>query len=463
MTKKILIVEDEKNLRENLGFIFTQEGYTVMQVSDGLEAKNLILLNTFDIILCDIRLPNIDGLELVKLKPQLNYEPKFIVMTAYGSIQSAVDAIKLGAEEYITKPLRNEEIIRKVNRISHISVLENQNKKLKHRIKKGFEIQKNIIGNSDVMRRVFDRVDKVASVDTSVLIVGENGTGKELIAKAIHSYSNRDTEIFLPVNCAAIPENLFESEFFGYEKGAFTGATAKKLGIFEEANGGIIFLDEVSEIPIHMQAKLLRVIQERTVRRVGGSKHSSINVRIICASNKDLKDMVSKGLFREDLYYRIKVVVIDLPPLRKREGDIELLTRFFIDKYSKQFNKNITHIYNDALTLLDSWSWEGNVRELEHIIQSAIVLTESDCLSKSDFENLLDTKEKLSIILPSNDYDLKNILDKLKAQVEKELISKALRKTNGNRTKAANLLGISHRNILYKLNEYDIAEGERYD
>ncbi len=457
----MLIIEDEINLRQNLSFIFKKEGFEVSTAGDGASAKKLIIDNVYEIILCDIRLPNVNGLELIKLKKEINYDCKFIIMTAYGSIESAVEAIKLGAEEYVTKPFINDDIIRIVNRLLHIKKLENENEKFKTQIKKRYELKKNIIGSSCSMQKVFDKVDKVSKVFTSVLVTGENGTGKELIARAIHSYSSRASEAFIPVNCAAIPENLFESEFFGHEKGAFTGATGEKKGMFEEADGGTIFLDEISEIPLHMQVKLLRVLQEKVVRRVGGSNLYPFNTRIISSSNRDLEQMVEEGLFRQDLYYRIKVVEIKLPPLRRRENDILLLIDYFIEKYARLFKRNIHAITDDAIEFLRKYIWPGNVRELEHVIQSAIVLADDTTLRIQDFENVFgEAKSRIKISIPDDTFDLKNTLGQVKMQVEKEMIERALNKANGNRTKAAQLLGISHRNILYKLQEYKIIDKE---
>lgn len=457
MKNRILIVEDEENLRQNLSFIFEKEAFEVQAVGDGAVAKDLILNNIYEIILCDVKLPNINGLELLSLKKDLDYESKFVVMTAYGSIESAVEAIKLGAEEYVTKPFRNDDIIRTVKRIAHISTLESQNEKFKNKIQKRYELKKNIIGSSTVMQEVFDKINKVARVDTSVLITGENGTGKELVARAIHSYSDRCSEPFVPVNCAAIPENIFESELFGHDKGAFTGAIVDKKGMFEEADGGTIFLDEISEIPLHLQVKLLRVLQENEVRHVGGSSLVPFNSRIISSSNRDLEEMVEEGLFRRDLYYRIKIVEIKLPPLRKREDDILSLIHYFIEKYSKLFKRNVLSITEDAIDFFRSYSWPGNVRELEHVIQSVIVLADDNILKKEDFKNMIgETKGRIKIAIPDNANNLKNVLSQAKQEIEREMIERALNKASGNRTKAAQLLGISHRNILYKLQEYEI-------
>ncbi|PAB60095.1 sigma-54-dependent transcriptional regulator [Anaeromicrobium sediminis] len=457
MKRRILIVEDEMNLKQNLSFIFEKEGFEVTSASDGSVAKELITSNIYEIILCDIRLPNVNGLELIRLKKEIDYDGKFIIMTAYGTIESAVEAIKLGAEEYITKPFVNDDIIRIVNRLLHIQRLENENEKFKTKIKKRYELKKNIIGSSCAMQEVFNKVNKVSKVHTSVLITGENGTGKELIARAIHSYSDRASEPFLPVNCAAIPENLFESEFFGHEKGAFTGATEEKKGMFQIADGGTIFLDEISEIPLHMQVKLLRVLQENVVRRVGGSNLYPFSTRIISSSNRNLEQMVEDGLFRQDLYYRIKIVEIKLPPLRKRQNDILLLIDHFIEKYAKLFKRNINTITEEAIEFLRSYSWPGNVRELEHVVQSAIVLADDETLRINDFINMFnETKSKIKIAIPDDTFDLKNVLSQVKMQAEKEMIERALTKANGNRTKAAQILGISHRNILYKLQEYNI-------
>lgn len=464
MLNRILVVEDETNLRNNLVFIFQKEGLQVSAAEDGYTAKEMILSNEYEIILLDIKLPGLSGLELLELKSRIKYECKFVVMTAYGSIESAVEAIKLGAEEYITKPFRNDYMIRAIKRLLHIRKLESENINFKTEIKKQYELEKSIIGSSAAMQKVFDQVRMITELDTNVMVSGESGTGKELIAKAIHSYSNRFSKPFIPVNCAAIPKDLFESEFFGHVKGSFTGADIDKNGYFLDANGGTLFLDEISEMPMQMQAKLLRVLQENKVRRVGDSKQHSFDTRILSSSNKDLKVMIGEGTFREDLYYRIKVVEIKLPPLREREGDLTLLIDFFVNKYNRLFNRNIKKVSEEAMILLRSHSWPGNIRELEHTIQSAIALCRSDELRKEDFIGLDQQDDGVKVIIPSHRTNLKELLQQTKATVEKEMIRRALGNSRGNQVQAAKELGMSHRNLLYKLKDYGIkSKDDKYD
>ncbi len=465
MKNNILIIEDEKSLRQNLTFIFEKEGFKVTSAGDGTTGLDLIKSNKYHIVLCDIQLPGIKGLDILKEGKEHRPDIKFIIMTAYGSIESAVEAIKYGAEEYVTKPFSNDEIIRIVDRFVHIGKLEDENKRLKEEIKKRYELKKNIIGHSEPMQRVFDLINRVARVNTTVLVSGETGTGKELISRAIHSHGDRATGPFIPVNCAAIPENLFESELFGYEKGAFTGATNKKIGLFQEASGGTILLDEISEIPLHLQGKLLRVLQEKRIRPVGSTKDIAIDVNIISASNRPLEDMVTQGSFREDLYYRIRIVEIKLPPLRERGEDISPLVDYFINKYSEIFNRDVQGISSEALDILVNYNWPGNVRQLEHAIQSAMVLSDSNTLGADSFSDLLrGGRSKVKVKIADDNYDLKELLNQAKVQIEEDMIKKALNRTRGNAAKAAELLGISHRNILYKIKDYHIVyTGDRYD
>lgn len=457
MTKKILIIEDEEHLRRNLRFIFESENYEVTDVDDGKVALSLLSNMAFDLVLCDIRIPSMDGLRLLKEKKIFQGHPSFIMMTAYGTIESAIDAIKLGADEYVTKPFRNQDIIRLANRLAQLQTLTTENIEFKRAIQEKYELNKKIIGASDVMQKVFKTVDKIAKVNTTVLITGENGTGKELIARGIHSYSERGRKPFIPVNCAAIPENLFESELFGHEKGVFTGAINRKKGLFEEAEGGTLFLDEISEIPIHLQVKLLRVLQEQKIRRVGGNEIIPINVRILSASNRNLEKLIEDNLFRQDLFYRIRVVEVHLPPLRERGNDFHLLTEFFLKKYAKAFKRPVPEIPLETYHFLKSYHWPGNVRELEHLIQSALVLSEGDILRVEDFNAIIARETNhVKVSIPMNTLDLKQVLSDAKRTIEIDMIKRALERSNDNKTKAAKLLGISHRNMLYKIQAYNL-------
>jgi DNA-binding NtrC family response regulator len=379
------------------------------------------------------------------------------MITSYGSVESAVEAIKKGADEYITKPFLNDDLLLTVRRIIKYREIERENEVLRKEVEQKFTFFNNIIGKSKEMQQIFDIIRRIAKYDSSVLISGPSGTGKELIAKSVHFNSPRKNSPFVPINCGAIPEGLLESELFGYVKGSFTGAQHDKKGLFEQAEGGTVFLDEISEMAVNLQVKLLRVLQEKEIRRLGDVTPRKINVRIIASTNKDLEDEVRKGNFREDLYYRLNVVEIKLPPLSKRREDIPLLVDHFINKFNKKFGKNIKGIEKDALEKLMNYPWPGNVRELEHTIERAVALNDRDIITKKSIcEKICDNKSLLNIQIPENNFNLKDILRQAKEDIEKLLIKKALEATGNNRTKAAKLLGISHRSLIYKINDYEL-------
>jgi len=379
------------------------------------------------------------------------------MITAYGSVEDAVKAIKNGADEYITKPFLNEDLVLKVNRIMKYREIERQNKLLRTEVSNKYSGFNGIIGKSDEMIQIFDLIKKIAKYDSPVLIYGASGTGKELFAKAIHYNSPRRNNPFVAINCGAVPEGLLESEFFGYCKGAFTGAQSQKKGLFEQAEGGSLFLDEISEMGLNLQVKLLRVLQENEIRRLGDIKTKKINIRFIASTNKILDKEIEKGTFREDLYYRLNVVEIKIPPLSKRKEDIPLLIEHFIGDCNKRFGKSIEDISEKALDILLNYNWPGNVRELEHVIQRAIVLCEEDVIQAKHIDSKINNdKEALKIEVPDNNFDLKKLLNDSKKSIETQLIEKALEVTNNNRTEAAKLLGISHRALMYKINDYEI-------
>lgn len=457
MPTNILIVEDEVNLRDILEFLLQQEGYNVTTVSDGNNAVKILESDIYDVVICDIKLPGRDGYSLLEYKKEMELRADFIMITSYGSVESAVEAIKMGAEEYITKPFLNEDILRIVKKIIKYQQLQRENEVFKKEVSEKYNFGNTIIGKSKVMTDIFELIQKVSKYDSSVLISGDSGTGKELFAKAIHFTSNRKNYPFIPINCGAIPEGLLESEFFGHVKGAFTGSTRMKKGLFEQGEGGTIFLDEIGEMSLGLQVKLLRVLQENEIRRIGDIKSRKINIRIIAATNKNLDERIQMGSFRKDLYYRLNVIEIKLPSLSERKDDIPLLVDYFIQHYNKSFNKNIKGIERNALDKLINYPWPGNVRELQHVIQRAIILSQESYITLSDLlEDINSDTNVLDISIPTNFFDLKMVLNQSKELIEKELIRKALKKTNGNRTKAAKLLGISHRSLMYKINEYNI-------
>lgn len=376
----ILIVEDEKNVRESLELILGAK-YNLILVSDGKKALDIIASKSIDLALLDIRLPEINGLELLERIKDVDKSIPVIMLTGVKTVDTAVTAMKLGAYDYISKPFEIQELLILIEKALEKRSLEQENIYLKTEIEKvgGFE---KIIGKSEKIQAVFSTIRNVAKSDSTILITGESGTGKELVARAIHNQSNRAKRLFVPVNCAAIPENLLESELFGYEKGAFTGAMERHLGKFEIANGGTIFLDEISTMPLPMQAKLLRVLQEHTIDRVGGSGPIDIDVRIISATNSDLKVEAENRNFRTDLFYRLNVIPIHLPPLRERGNDTTLLINYFLDKYNKEFGKKIKGVAKDAMALLSSYGWPGNIRELENLIERLVVLSDKDIITK---------------------------------------------------------------------------------
>ncbi|NPV44077.1 MAG: sigma-54-dependent Fis family transcriptional regulator [Firmicutes bacterium] len=457
MIPKILVIEDEASMREVLRFLLENEGYHVDTVSSGDDAVEPLKSDEYDIVICDIRLPGKDGFSLLEYKKTFSLKASYIMITSYGSVESAVEAIKKGADEYITKPFLNDDLLLTVRRIIKYRKIERENEVLRKEVEQKFTFFNNIIGKSKEMQQIFDIIRRIAKYDSSVLISGPSGTGKELIAKSVHFNSPRKNSPFVPINCGAIPEGLLESELFGYVKGSFTGAQHDKKGLFEQAEGGTVFLDEISEMAVNLQVKLLRVLQEKEIRRLGDVTPRKINVRIIASTNKDLEDEVRKGNFREDLYYRLNVVEIKLPPLSKRREDIPLLVDHFINKFNKKFGKNIKGIEKDALEKLMNYPWPGNVRELEHTIERAVALNDRDIITKKSIcEKICDNKSLLNIQIPENNFNLKDILRQAKEDIEKLLIKKALEATGNNRTKAAKLLGISHRSLIYKINDYEL-------
>lgn len=452
---KILIIEDEKNLADVLKFLLSQEGYMVDCVMDGNKGVNHMATDQYDVVICDIRLPGLNGFQILKHKNSLHLHCSFIMITAYGSVQDAVKAMKNGADEYITKPFLNEDLLLKVKRIIKYKEIEKQNRLLRMEVKDKYS--NSIIGTSNEMLRIFDLINKMAKYDTPVLINGASGTGKELIAKAIHYNSHRSDKPFVAINCGAIPEGLLESEFFGYRKGAFTGAQDDKIGLFEQAEGGTLFLDEISEMDLTLQVKLLRALQENEIRKLGDTATKKINIRFIASTNKELEEKIAKGTFREDLYYRLNVVEIKIPPLSERKEDIKPLIEHFIKQCNEEFGKSIKNITDDAINKLKDYNWPGNVRELEHAIQRAVVLCEEDVIQAKHLDSRIDNnKEELSIQIPDRVFDLKKMLRSSKKSIEIRLIKRALKATNNNKTEAAELLGISHRALMYKINDYEI-------
>ncbi|MDL1970037.1 MAG: sigma-54 dependent transcriptional regulator [Candidatus Desulfofervidaceae bacterium] len=439
---KIAIIDDEKIVCSHLKKIFSKEGYDVITFLRGEEALKHITFNHPSIVLLDLKLPDVDGLEILEKIKSISPETEVIIMTGYASIETAIEAIKKGAFHYLTKPLKLEELRLLIKKAEEKICLQEENRRLKDAIAR--YTFADLVGKSLKMQKIYKLIMKVSHVDCNVLIQGESGTGKELVAKAIHYNSPRKHGPFVPFNCGAFTEELIASELFGYEKGAFTGAYRTKIGLLESANGGTVFLDEISEMSLPMQVKLLRVIQEKKILRVGGTNPINLDIRIIAATNKNLRNLIREGKFREDLFYRLNVVFINLPPLRERKEDIPLLIQHFLNKYNAVFGKYIKSISKDALERLLKYPFPGNVRELENIIERAVALAEGENIEIDD--------------LPSDIYEFEIETEELQsfslAEQEKYCIKKALETTGYNKTKAAKLLGFSRITLWRKMRKY---------
>jgi len=439
-TMKILVVDDEAPVREILKKGLSQiEGYSIEVARNGLEAIEKIENDVFDLVLTDMKMPEMDGLELLKTIKGTWPDIMVILITAYGSIETAVEAMKLGANDYITKPIDLNELFIHISKVQKENLLFRENRLLRMEVRKKFEF-KNIIGKSKPMQEVFSLIEKVAPSNSTVIIYGGSGTGKELVAKAIHYNSSRADKPFVPFNCGAIPETLVESELFGHTKGAFTGAIQAKRGLFDEANGGTIFLDEISTILPSVQVKLLRVLQEKEVMKVGSTERTKIDVRMIAATNEDLEANVKKGKFREDLFYRLHVFPILLPDLKDRKEDIPLLAYHFLDLYTKENQKQIKRISKETMKLLLEHPWPGNVRELENAIERAVVMADQDYLTPRDFSKNL--KEGGLDLIKKGVMDRKSLKD-----IKAEYIIEILKETGGNKKIAAEILKVNPRTI----------------
>ncbi|MCK4469807.1 MAG: sigma-54-dependent Fis family transcriptional regulator [Desulfobacterales bacterium] len=452
---KILVVDDDQGMREFLEILLAREGYEVTSASGGKDALRLCKKHKFDLAITDLKMPRVDGIDVLKSIKEISPETMVILITAYASGETAVAAMKEGAYDYLEKNFDVEDLKAAIkDALSKKGVKEEDAVFIKDvEIALSFG---NMIGKSKGMLKVYSLVKKVADTVANILITGESGTGKELVARAIHENSLRKDKSFVVINCGGVPENLLESELFGYMKGSFSGAYTDKPGLFEVAHNGTIFLDEIGELPPFLQVKLLRVVQEKTFRRIGGTEDIKVDVRIISATNQDLAQKVKNGGFREDLYYRLNVIPVVIPPLRERNEDIPLLTRYFIEKYSKEFKKEIKKISPYAIQLLMKYPFPGNVRELENIIERSVALETTNIILP---ENLvmpgaggIDEDAGLSAGIPDEGINLNDEL----ARIERLLIKKALQKTNGSKTKAAKLLNISFDSLRYRLEKLDI-------
>ena len=445
--KVILIVEDDPTVGESLRLFLKKKGHEILLASNGKEALQLFRHEIVDLVITDVVMPKMDGIELLEAVKGLNPETEVIVISAQGTIEKAVQAMKLGAFDFIEKPINPRVISLLVERALEKQTLILQNRDLRSRLEDKFHF-KNIIGRSEKMVKIFELIHHISPYDSSVLIIGESGTGKELISNAIHYNSPRASMPFIKVSCASLSEGIIESELFGHEKGAFTGAIASRKGRFELAHQGTLFLDEVEDIPPATQIKLLRVLQEGEFERVGGNKTNRVNIRIIAASNRDLQEAVKEGVFREDLYYRLNVVNIKLPPLRDRRDDIPFLINFFIEKYNQKYHMKVKGISQKAMNLLTDYQWTGNVRELENTIESILVINSPEVIDIQHLpQEIRDLKERLEVIPIKIGTPLE--------EVEKEMLIQTLRATKGNKRKAAQLLGINVRTIHRKMEEIE--------
>ncbi|WP_457552366.1 sigma-54-dependent transcriptional regulator [Desulfobacula sp.] len=453
--ENILIVDDEKNYPTIIGEILWEEGYTSMTASSGMEALDILNNESIDLVLTDVKMPGMSGIQLLEKIKEITPDTPVIIMTAYGSVEKAVEAMHKGAYTFILKPFENQALIAHIAKAISVYRIVQENSLLKDAIRSRYSFD-NIIGKSKPMQEIYELIKKVAPSNASVLIEGESGTGKELVAKSIHYNSPRKSKPLISVNCAAFAETLLESELFGHEKGAFTGAVAMKKGRFEISDKGTLFLDEIGELPISLQVKLLRVLQEKTIERVGGTMPIPIDFRLIAATNKNLEDQVKKGYFREDLYYRLNVVKAVIPPLRERSEDIVLLINHFIDKYTqgRHATGTATRINLDAIKILCDYQWKGNVRELENVIERCVILSSSDMITPSDLP--LQVRQDMSFML-----DLEGIpegvgLVETLAAVEKRMIQRAMKRAGNVQTIAAQLLGIGKSGLNQKLKKFNL-------
>jgi two-component system response regulator AtoC len=450
----VLVVDDEENLRLVLRTLLRRNGYEVETASSGEEALGLVDSFGPDFILTDVRMPKMGGLDLLATLRAKGNDATVIVMSAYGNTDLAIEAMKAGAYDYIQKPFKPDEVVLTLKKAEERELLRRENRALREEIRKEHKFE-DILAKSPSMQEIFRTIAKIAEYKTTVLVGGESGVGKELVARAIHRRSTRRGGPFVPVNCGAIPENLLESELFGHKKGAFTDAIADRRGLFEEADGGTLFLDEIGELPLALQVKLLRVLEDEKIRRLGEARDIKVDVRIIAATHRDLMAETKAGRFREDLFYRLNVLPIAVPPLRDRREDIPLLIEHFISRNNTRLGTSIRGMDGECRRLLYGYSWPGNVRELENTIERAMVLAEGDQLVAQDLsERIREARDPVQMHLASGELSVKKTM----RVIEEILIRRALQKTKGNRTRAAEVLEISHRALLYKIKDYLITD-----
>ena len=459
----ILVVDDERSMRELLDYMLGKEGYTIALAENGRKAVEMIQANEYDLVLTDIRLGDLTGLDVLRAVKEKNPATTVIMISAYASTETAVEAMNEGAYDYVPKPFDNDELKETIANALERKTLEVERQAIEDELKDTVFFG-NIVGSCPRMQHIYQMVRQVAKTRTNVLITGESGTGKELIARAIHENSERADKPFVPVNCGGIPETLVESEFFGHKKGAFTGAGQDKMGLLEAAHGGTIFLDEVAELSVPMQVKLLRAVQERAFRAVGGTRDLSVDIRIISATNKHLEDEVIAGRFREDLFYRLNVIEIKVPPLRERKADLKILTQHFIEKYAKEMGKSVSKVSSYAIDMLKRYDFPGNVRELENLIERSVALSSTNILLPDSLAMSIHKRRWIEGI-ENKRFDVDEVsqgvsLDDILADIERAYLKKALKVTGGNKNKAADLLGITFRSFRYRVDKLGVEEGE---
>jgi two-component system response regulator PilR (NtrC family) len=458
---KILVVDDELSMRELLEYLLSKDGYNVVVAENGHSAVRYIEKSEFDLLLCDIKLGDMTGLDVLRAAKRKNPGTVVIMISAFATTETAVEAMNEGAFDYVPKPFDNEELKQTIANALNLKNSDHDSENYTTELKGKLHFGR-IVGNSPRMMHIHSMIRQVAKTRTSVLITGESGTGKELIARAIHEQSDRTDHPFVTINCGGIPEALMESEFFGHKKGAFTGATQDKKGLFQSAHGGTIFLDEVGELNLPMQVKLLRAVQERVFKPVGGTEDIKVDIRIISATNKKLEDEVIGGNFREDLFYRLNVIEIKVPPLRERKSDLRALAQHFLDKYSQEMGKTVSKISSYAIDLLNRYDFPGNIRELENLIERSVALSSTNILLPDSLAMSIHKKRWIEGV-KNRRFDVDEVaygvaLDSILAEIERAYLKKALECTGGNKNKAAELLGISLRSIRYRIDKLDIEE-----
>ncbi|MFZ7113277.1 MAG: sigma-54-dependent transcriptional regulator [Desulfatiglandales bacterium] len=455
---KVLVVDDEAKIRDYFTEFLQGNNYEVETAENGEIALGMLEQNVYDVVLIDLNMPKVDGMAVLRYIVDHHHDTVGIILTGYATIRNAVEAMKTGAYDYLAKPVKMEEVLMVIKRALEFRDLRRENFALKKQLKKKYKFE-NFVGDSPQMDKVFRIIEKVADTDSTVLILGESGTGKELVAKAIHYHSMRRDKPLIPVNCGAIPEELLESELFGHEKGAFTNAIRTRIGRFELADGGTIFLDEVAEMSPHLQVKLLRVLQEQEFERVGGTKTIKCDIRILAATNKDLEKLIDEGSFREDLYYRLKVIPVEIPPLRQRPSDIPLLVHHFLEAMSTVKKKRIKSVDRDVLNALSRYDWPGNVRELENIIERMVILSEGDQLTMDDLPEKISKRQSAltesHAFIPDEGFSLSHAM----VEYERRLILNALEKSDWVKNRAAKLLNMNRTTLVEKIKKQGIERG----